>query len=356
MASIRDFLVEAEFFEYSQQNYDLQRDIMSFILTEKYIENCKKAAELQEAGVTLTESYFIEALADDVAQGAANLANGALNTTMGKKAMQAYNDQQPKLLGKILEIIKVICRNILGFLNKFDEVAANVNAASSSLIGRLQQATFNQADVDKLYTILKNGKDVDYKSIITSSQPFESSLNLKFDTDVQKDEKLKTVLWLLSLVMSNTEVVLTKDWLSALRGKDIPDAVSQERLIPAIEDFITAKSTSQIAAVRSHLETSSIAKSKKITVKVDSETLKSNGAKIKELQPKVEAINAKEFENPSGAEFQQISDNIQYIKLCVTNTIHMYDLYTTYRKAMITALTSFVNEHAKITPKQKEGE
>ena len=372
MATIRDFLVESEYWEYSKEKYELDKSYAKIQLMERYLENMEFQEEMERYGCNdLPEGFFTEGLADKAANFVQNKV-GAVEQNAKQAVIDKINKEKNGFLGKVIEIIKTIFRTALSFLSKSDEIITNLNKDSLSLQERLQGITLSASDIKSIAGMLwtygsdpnvgsyENINPMGLQAAMKQKQPFQDKINLTIDPEASQDSgTLNAALWMLALILSNDTVYLNQAWFVAMKKEnaDINDAIDPHQIVQIIRQYINGIKGVNVTTMQNAMNTLVTTHNARegIIIKVNSGSSE-NMKDYKQIETDLDNIELDDNYENAKLSKSNIPNDLEKLKKVLGATIRMMKMYIGVRDNGNKKLSAYLDAHYKANVGDKVAE
>lgn len=273
--TFKDYMLACENYEHSRENLELMKESAEITVLNQYIENQLFA---QENASLYENAALAECLTESVDEGNFEaICESAKNKSEGF-IKKIYNG-----LAKIVKVFSSLLKKIG---NIFDETTKH----GQELIKTISQATFDEKSLKKLETICDKASTKSNGFVPFLVQPYAK--NIRINTNCEDMELVNRVRAKLAAALSNTTVkadvsAFNNQTIGALPVEDIMDIKMGLILNPKNRKFkVAIKSLSA-----SWLE----AKTKGITIQVNTKAIDKSADQLSELQTQITDLVNKKF-------------------------------------------------------------
>lgn len=165
--TFKDFILECELYDHSQQKFELMKECSELELTEKYLNDqifmAENAALIKERCGGLEEGFFQESVGESTFE------------VMTEKYFEKKKGVMGKIMRGLERIIEVFKNFIRKIANKFDDTTSK----GQSVRKRLAKAKLEEADIKKMKEIVDSVKAKDGSNFpVMANQPYLSKVKL----------------------------------------------------------------------------------------------------------------------------------------------------------------------------------
>ena len=359
--TFRDFMIECELYQHSQECFDLMKEAAELDLGQSYIISqqflAENAAIMESQGIVFTEGYFMEAEGNEKV----------------KERWASFKSKAGNWFERIRQGLVNFIKKVIAFFvkirNRFDDVDKKVVKVRKGLSAIADNLT--AADANILYSALQIGNNnysINIGAVGRQSQPYAPKELAKIATRLRQltpenstsemdqnalsiygkgaatsDTFLKNVL---SFALTDTYALVPTDNDTA--------CVSAKDFIKTLESFIKAKKGYEIKNVMDYIEKAEKnARQEGVSINVNSKSITKITESLGEIQKKLENADIfKDLSESSNLEAKEFQDLNAKIITLVGSTMKVYNGYLSYRRSVADKLSDYLDKRS--TPKGEE--
>lgn len=341
--TFKDFIIECENFEYSQEYYDLMKECSELSLMEKYIEN-----QLYLMDNPITESVSLD--------------NGYLMESANESELEIITEkalEKAKGIGnKIWSGLKRMLNSVVSFFKKYVLKLDDIDEKAKKVKKEIPNIMINKNLANYLVDSLKSKSD-ENKNFGLASKTQEIKCKWEEDVSAELSGKVKHLLY---MALSDSTILVDASVLYSNR-KYSP--IPLDAIVSVCKSLIKKQGKYDVVGAKSTLEAAvRESKSKGLHINASAAKVKKAISALEDLYQNLEAKaqdNAIKYaggsDDPNKADMEVVASLNQVYSLltgCVGATISAYSSFLKFKIDAVNTLYKYVTQNKSSRKEEKK--
>lgn len=194
--TFKDFILECELYDHSQQRFELLKECSELELTERY----------------LNDQLFMAENAQFISESCSGLEEGFFQESVGESTFEVmtekYFEKKKGLMGKIMRGLERIIEVFKNFFRKISNKFDDITAKGQEVKKKLASAKLEEADIQKMKQLVADVKSKESSNFpVRANQPYLTKIKLGNYTST--DPEVSKLTNDIAAALSDTEVTAT---------------------------------------------------------------------------------------------------------------------------------------------------
>lgn len=194
--TFKDFIMECELYDHSQQRFELLKECSELELTERY----------------LNDQLFMAEHADFIKESCGGLEEGFFQESVGESTFEVmtekYFEKKKGLMGKILRGLEKIIEVFKNFFRKISNKFDDVTSKGQEVKKKLASAKLEESDIQKMKQLVADVKSKESSRFpVRANQPYLTKI--KLGNYASSDPEVSKLTNDIAAALSDTEVTAT---------------------------------------------------------------------------------------------------------------------------------------------------